>query len=144
MRFISSYSNNISAREQLRKQKAPSNSTKRNSLAQVIRRILTALPCNAQSLSPSPYFDQSLFHFDARLISATDQYMLCTEHPIKFISRRKPNALKFKINPGLDRGGGDVPAKRVASFIFHPIYPFAITIQQAYMEPTIVNFHIRR
>ncbi|MCO5571024.1 hypothetical protein L7F22_024755 [Adiantum nelumboides] len=144
MRFISSYSNNKSAREQFRKQKAACNSTKPSSFGQVIRRTLTALPCNAQSHSPSPYFDQSLFHFDERLISATDQYKPCTEHPIKFLSRRKPNALKFKINPGLESGRGDGRVKRVATFIFHPIFPFAITVQQAFMQPAVVNFHLRR
>ncbi|KAI5084277.1 hypothetical protein GOP47_0000446 [Adiantum capillus-veneris] len=142
MRFISSYSNNKSAREQFRKQKAACNSTKPNSFTQVIRRTLAALPCNAQSHSPSPYFDQSLFHFDERLISATDQYKPCTEHPIKFLSRRKPNALKFKINPGLEVG--DSRGKRVASFIFHPTFPFAITVQQAFRQPAVVNFHMRR
>lgn len=141
MRFISSCSNSISAREQFRKSGMFAIA---QSQAQVIRRTLAALPCNAQSHSPSPYFDQSLFHFDERLISATDQYKPCTEHPIKFLSRRKPNTLKFKINPGLELGHGDGGVKRVASFIFHPIFPFAITVQQAFMQPAVVNFHIRR
>eukprot|EP00250_Pteridium_aquilinum_P035207 c8874_g1_i1 orf=232-1986(+) len=144
MRFISSYSNNKSAREQFRKQKDACNNTKPSSFTQVIRRTLASLPCNAQSHSPSAYFDQSLFHFDEKLISATDQYKPCTEHPIKFISRRKPNALKFKINPGLELGPGDGRVKKVASFIFHPIFPFAITVQQAFMQPAVVNFHVRR
>lgn len=144
MRFISSYSNNKSAREQFRKQKAACNNTKPGGYAQVIRRTLASLPCNAQSHSPSAYFDQSLFHFDEKLISAMDQYKPCMEHPIKFISRRKPNALKFKINPGLEFGPGDGRVKRVASFIFHPIFPFAISVQQAFMQPAVVNFHLRR
>lgn len=40
---------------------------------------------------------QSLF----QLISSIDRHKPCAEHPIKFISRRRPNTLKFKINPGM-------------------------------------------
>lgn len=38
--------------------------------------------------------------FVVQLISSTDRHKPCMEHPIKFISRRRPNTLKFKINPG--------------------------------------------
>ncbi|KAK3017368.1 hypothetical protein RJ639_005555 [Escallonia herrerae] len=34
------------------------------------------------------------------LISATDRHRQSTDHPIKFILRRQPNSLKFKIKPG--------------------------------------------
>ncbi|KAK2972707.1 hypothetical protein RJ640_025558 [Escallonia rubra] len=33
------------------------------------------------------------------LISATDRHRQSTDHPIKFILRRQPNSLKFKIKP---------------------------------------------
>lgn len=144
MQFLSSYSNNNSAREHLRKLKIACNNSKSSGHAQVVKRTLASLPCNSQAHSPSAYFDQSLFHFDEKLISATDQYKPCMEHPIKFISRRRPNTLKFKINPGLEFGAGDGRVKRVASFIFHPILPFAISIQQSFMQPAVVNFHLRR
>lgn len=144
MGFISSYSNNDSAREQLRKQKAAYSNNKSNSYSQVVRRTLASLPCNCQSHSPSTYFDQSLFHFDEKLISATNRHKPCMEHPIKFLSRRKRNTLKFKINTGLEFGSGDGRVKRAASFIFHPIFPFAISIQHSFMQPSIVNFHFRR
>jgi hypothetical protein len=65
------------------------------------------------------------------------------EHPIKFISRRRPNTLKFKINPGLETGANDGHAKLVA-FLFHPIFPFVISVQQSLLQATIVNFHFRR
>lgn len=35
-----------------------------------------------------------------QLISAADRHRQSTDHPIKFISRRQPNTLKFKIKPG--------------------------------------------
>lgn len=134
MNFISSYSNNIFAREQLRKQKAACISGKIGSYAQVIKRTLASLPHNSQSLSPSAYFDQYLFHFDEKLISSTDRHKPCAEHPIKFISRRRPNTLKFKINPGLELGSNDGHIKRVASFLFHPIFPFVISVQQSFID----------
>ncbi|KAL2607655.1 hypothetical protein R1flu_026228 [Riccia fluitans] len=135
MNFISSYSNNIHLREQLRKQRVASSSSKSGSYAQVVRRTLGWLPFSSQCHSPSVYFDQSLFHYDEKLISAVERHKPCMEHPIKFISRRKPNSLKFKINPGSEEGSHDGRSKRVASFVFHPIFPFAISIQQSYMQP---------
>lgn len=35
-----------------------------------------------------------------QLISATDRHRQSTDHPIKFILRRQPYTLKFKIKPG--------------------------------------------
>lgn len=37
-----------------------------------------------------------------QLISAIDRHRQSTDHPIKFISRRQPNILKFKMKPGMD------------------------------------------
>lgn len=45
---------------------------------------------------------------------------------------------------GLELGSNDGHIKRVASFLFHPIFPFAISVQQSFMQTTIVNFHFRR
>lgn len=42
---------------------------------------------------------ESNFKF-LQLISAADRHRHSTEHPIKFISRRQPHILKFKIKPG--------------------------------------------
>ncbi|KAM3330422.1 hypothetical protein ACQJBY_026976 [Aegilops geniculata] len=80
----------------------------------------------------------------SQLISAIDRHRHCTEHPIKFISVRQPNVVKFKIKPGSDSGGSDSRAKRISSFLFHPFFPLALSIQQTYMQPTVVNVHFRR
>ncbi|XP_073106301.1 light-mediated development protein DET1 isoform X3 [Elaeis guineensis] len=80
----------------------------------------------------------------SQLISATVRHRHSTEHPIKFISRRQPNMLKFKIKPGPEAGGSDGRPKRISSFLFHPYLPFALSIQQTYMQPTVVNIHFRR
>ncbi|KHN34152.1 Light-mediated development protein DET1 [Glycine soja] len=95
MNFVSSHSNNIHALEQLRSIK-----DKASSSAQFVKKMLASLPFSCQSQSPSPYFDQSLFRFDDKLISATDRHRQSTDHPIKFILRRYPYSLKFKIKPG--------------------------------------------
>ncbi|CAI9098967.1 OLC1v1035707C3 [Oldenlandia corymbosa var. corymbosa] len=95
MRYISTHSNNIHALEQMK-----SNKTKASSGSQFVKKMLSSLPFSCQSQSPSPYFDQSLFRYDEKLISATDRHRQFTDHPIKFILRRQPNILKFKIKPG--------------------------------------------
>ncbi|XXG67031.1 hypothetical protein AAC387_Pa06g0467 [Persea americana] len=137
MNFISSHSNNIHALEQLRfvKNKA--------SFPQFVKKLMASLPFSCQSQSPSPYFDQSLFRFDEKLISAMDRHGQHNENPIKFISRRQANTLKFKIKPGPEAGGAEGRQKR-SSFIFHPILPLALSIQQILMQPTVVNIHFRR
>lgn len=45
---------------------------------------------------------------------------------------------------GLELGSNDGHIKRVASFLFHPIFPFVISVQQSFMQTSIVNFHFRR
>ncbi|KAJ7564160.1 hypothetical protein O6H91_02G005500 [Diphasiastrum complanatum] len=144
MSYITSHSNNVFSREQLRKQKTTYGNTKSGSYAHVVKRTLASLPFSSQCQSPSVYFDQSLFHFDEKLISATERHKPCMENPIKFLSRRRPNSLKFKINPGLELGSNDGRVKKVASFLFHPTLPFVISIQQSFMQPSVVNFHYRK
>eukprot|EP00850_Spirogloea_muscicola_P009983 SM000057S18413 [mRNA] locus=s57:437159:441728:- [translate_table: standard] len=141
--YITSYSNNPYAREHLHKQRAASFTNKSGSLSQIVKRTLASLPFSAQSHSPSPYFDQSMFQFDEKLISSMDKHRPCMEHPIKFISRRRPNVLLFKIQPGLEGGVQDARMKRVAAYFFHPTLPFAISVQQCFMQPLVVNFHFR-
>ncbi|KAM7266619.1 hypothetical protein ACFE04_004516 [Oxalis oulophora] len=109
-----------------------------------VKKMLASLPFSCQSQSPSPYFDQSLFRYDEKLISATDRHRQSTDHPIKFISRRHPNMLKFKIKPGPDSGGVDGRTKKFSSFLFHPFLPLAISVQQTlFLQPSVVNIHFR-
>ncbi|EFJ32844.1 hypothetical protein SELMODRAFT_167525 [Selaginella moellendorffii] len=148
MNYVTSFSNNVFVREQSREQKVACINTKAsnkaNSFAHIARRTLASLPVNSQSQSPSVYFDHSLFHFDEKLISATDRHKPSMEHPIKFLSRRRPHILKFKINPGPENGANETRIKRVAAFVFHPIFPFAISIQQSFLQASVVNFHFRK
>ncbi|URE15996.1 De-etiolated protein 1 Det1 [Musa troglodytarum] len=110
---------------------------------QFVKKMMTSIPYTCQSQSPSPYFDVSLFRYDEKLISSTDRHRHSTDHPIKFISRRQPNALKFKIKPGLETSGAEARTKKICSFLFHPYLPMALSIQQTYMQPTVVNLHLR-
>ncbi|XP_062211279.1 light-mediated development protein DET1-like isoform X4 [Phragmites australis] len=137
--FISSHSNDVHALDQLRAIK-----NKASSSSQFVKKMMASLPYTCQSQSPSPYFDLSLFRYDEKLISAIDRHRHCTEHPIKFISVRQPNVVKFKIKPGSDSGASDSRAKKISSFLFHPFFPLALSIQQTYMQPTVVNIHFRR
>ncbi|KAK6152095.1 hypothetical protein DH2020_014730 [Rehmannia glutinosa] len=140
MNFLSTHSNNIHALEQLR-----CNKNKASSLPQFVKKMLATLPINCQSQSPSPYFDHSLFRYDEKLISSTDRHRQSTDHPIKFISRRQPNILKFKIKPGPESGSADTRTKKISSFLFHPILPLAISVQQTlFLQPAVVNIHFRR
>ncbi|XP_021282131.1 light-mediated development protein DET1 isoform X3 [Herrania umbratica] len=140
MNFISSHSNNVHALEQLRCMK-----NKATIFSQFVKKMLSPLPFNCQSLSPSPYFDQSLFRFDEKLISATDRHRQVTDHPIRFISRRQPNNLKFKIKPGPEFGSADGRSKKISYFLFHPFLPLALSIQQTlFLPPSVVNIHFRR
>ncbi|KAJ0969959.1 hypothetical protein J5N97_022836 [Dioscorea zingiberensis] len=139
LRFISSPCNNIHALDQLLGIRI-----KACTSAQFVKKMLGTLPYTCQSQSPSPYFDLSLFRYDDKLISSMERHRQSTESPIKFILRRQPNVLKFKIKPGPEAGGSDVRSKRISSFIFHPILPLALSIQQTYMQPTVVNIHFRR
>ncbi|XP_020685394.1 light-mediated development protein DET1 isoform X2 [Dendrobium catenatum] len=124
--FISSHSNNIYAFDQLCVIK-----NRASNFLQFVKKMVSSLPYTCQSQSPSPYFDLSLFRYS-------------TEHPIKFISRRQPHILKFKIKPGSEASGSDARPKRISSFLFHPYLPLAISIQQTFMQPTVVNIHFRR
>ncbi|XP_074286783.1 light-mediated development protein DET1 isoform X2 [Silene latifolia] len=140
VKFISSHSNNLHASEQLAFMK-----NKSGSFSQFVKKTLVSLPFTCQSQSPSPYFDQSLFRFDEKLISATDRHRQSTDHPIKFISRRQPKVPKFKIKPGPEAGSSDARAKKISSFLFHPILPLIVSIQQTmFLQSTVVNIHFRR
>ena len=61
--------------------------------------------------------------------------------PYRFYSRDS-GLLKFKIHAGFL--GRPIPptGKRLVAFTFHPLYPFAISVQKTNAE-YVVNFHIR-
>lgn len=44
---------------------------------------------------------------------------------------------------GLETSGAEARTKKICSFLFHPYLPMALSIQQTYMQPTVVNLHLR-
>lgn len=59
--------------------------------------LLNKQPCNRQIAVIYSHAYAMLL----QLISSTDRHRQSTDHPIKFISRRQPHTLKFKIKPGI-------------------------------------------
>ena len=47
------------------------------------KRVLAQLPISAQSYSPSPFLDLSLFSYDDKWVSVMERPKACGEHPIR-------------------------------------------------------------
>ena len=90
------------------------------------------------------YFDLTLYSYDEKLISHAERLKHCSEFPVKFYSRAHGGVV-FKIPTGKKepvRG-----QKKLASFLFHPFLPFAITIQHVInnnQTSSHTNFHFRK
>jgi hypothetical protein len=39
--------------------------------------------------------------------------------------------------------GARARVKRTITHVFHPVYPFAMSVSQAFMQPQVVSFHLR-
>ena len=50
--------------------------------------------------------------------------------------------VRFKIDPN-PQPRANHRAKRYATYIAHPLFPFLISVQYAAMQPTVINFHFR-
>jgi len=97
-----------------------------------------------QFRSLSPYFDKRLFSYDERVITAIDRLQPHVDFGIKFVSvrpaARRRVSFKLMVNNSMANSGR---SKRRVQYVFHPVYPFAMSISIAYMQPTLVNFHVR-
>jgi len=141
IKYRSTCSNNGFVRDHLLKQKMAVMNAKNGGETQAVKRILSALPFSPQSWSESPYFDKSLYNYDEKLISSTERPKPCAEYPIKFYSRAS-GQVQFKVTPGLPDKADRT--KKYATYIFHPFYPFVISVQHTLFQPSIVNFHLRK
>ena len=83
MPFTSSASNNLHARQLLRRFKDTIVSAKYGGHIEAVKRLLAQLPISAQSFSSSPYLDLSLFSYDDKWISQLERPKPCGDHPIK-------------------------------------------------------------
>ncbi|KAF9407098.1 acid phosphatase det1 [Podila epigama] len=102
--YTSTCSNNVYAKDLLRKTQHGMRHARNGGSTQAVKRSLCVLPFSPQSLSDSPYFDLSLFSYDEKVISATDRQRPCQDYPIKFYSRGS-GELKFKIQLFHPNGG---------------------------------------
>ena len=97
-----------------------------------------------QFRSTSPYFDKRLFSYDERIITAIDRPQPHVDFGIKFIRRtpgsRRQVSFKLMVNNSL---ANSARSKRFVQYVFHPVLPFALSLSSAYMQPTLVNFHVR-
>ena len=97
-----------------------------------------------QFRSLSPYFDKKLFSYDERTITAIDRLQPHVDFGIKFINARRGMrrrvSFKLMVNNSM---ANSARSKRRVQYVFHPVYPFAMSISIAYMQPTLVNFHVR-
>jgi de-etiolated-1 len=133
------------SKERMQRQKEAMLSAKSGGRNFTTKRILIQVPLSPQAISDSPYFDSSLFTYDERIISSSDRLKPCSEHPVKFHSRRT-NAVVFKVTPGGPMLAGTAPRsrqqKRLVSYLFHPTMPFAISILQTLTQAPVVSFHL--
>ncbi|KAF9349322.1 acid phosphatase det1, partial [Mortierella sp. AD094] len=95
--YSSTCSNNIYAKDHLKKTQYGMRHARNGGTAQAVKRSLCVLPYSPQSLSDSPYLDQALFSYDEKVISASDRQRPCQDFPIKFYLRGS-GELRFKIH----------------------------------------------
>ncbi|XP_074597130.1 de-etiolated protein 1 abo [Brevipalpus obovatus] len=138
---ISSPSNNIYARLLHQRCKDVIANARYGGQLEATRRTLSILPISAQSYSPSPYLDLSLFSYDDKWVSAMERPKACGEHPIKFYARDS-GYLRFKVHAEMETQNPPHHALRLVVFAFHPFDPFALSFQRTNSE-YIVNLHLR-
>ncbi|KAF9272919.1 acid phosphatase det1 [Mortierella alpina] len=95
--YSSTCSNNIYAKDHLKKTQYGMRHARNGGSAQAVKRSLCVLPYSPQSLSDSPYLDLALFSYDEKVISASDRQRQCQDFPIKFYLRGS-GELRFKIH----------------------------------------------
>ncbi|KAF9899399.1 acid phosphatase det1 [Lobosporangium transversale] len=108
--YSSTCSNNIYAKDNLKKTQYGMRHARNGGIAQAIKRSLCVLPYSPQSLSDSPYLDQALFSYDEKVVSASDRQRPCQDFPIKFYLRGS-GQLRFKIHlfkPGSLNGNNNI------------------------------------
>ncbi|ORZ07888.1 De-etiolated protein 1 Det1-domain-containing protein [Absidia repens] len=116
----------------------------RGSRTDAIRRLATELPIISQSYMDCPYFDQSLFTCDERLVSPITSTPRSANEAIKFYSSITKQ-LKFKINPNPSCNERQVSpniTQQQPVMIPHPKYPFIITKQLSIYNSPTINFHV--
>ncbi|TPX59699.1 hypothetical protein PhCBS80983_g02300 [Powellomyces hirtus] len=142
--YISTPPTSMSARECLRRQFRTIEKARNGGYTEAIKRTLSTLPHNNQSLIESPYLDQDLYSYDLRNVTNYDRPRPVGEFPTRFFDR-ETGKCKFSIDPNPIRPvAGALPTKRYVSYIFHPSEPLIISVLQAEYHTTVVNFFFRK
>lgn len=142
-RYRSTYSNCMQMQEELLQSKAGGNTDSMRGTLHAAKRALAVLPHPPQTINPTPYLDPSLFEYDEKMIAPFDRPRPCPEYPIKFMHRSNDSMLAFKIDATCPASRADPRVKWLSSYVFHPIYPFAISALQSFMQSTVIKFHMR-
>ena len=59
-------------------------------------------------------------------------------------ARRTARGARFAFSPSrVVATGARARVKRTVTHVFHPVYPFAMSVSQAFMQPQVVSFHLR-
>ncbi|XP_015795436.1 DET1 homolog [Tetranychus urticae] len=136
---ICSSTNNFYARECLHRFKNITN--RDHGSEETTRRVLSLLPLSAQSYTPSPYLDLSLFKYDDRWISPLERPKVCSEYAIQFFSR-SDGSFRFQIHADRQHIEASLVTLRLVAYTFHPTDPFALSIQRTSSD-IAVHLHFR-
>ena len=64
--------------------------------------------------------------------------------PEGFGRKRAAHGARFAFAPPrAAAAGAHARVKRTITHVFHPVYPFAMSVSQAFMQPQVVSFHLR-
>ena len=110
-----------------------------------IKRALYSLPPSPMSYCCSPYLDRSMFQYDEKMISTADRPRPCAEHPVKFLLKSRPGIMSFKLSAPFNTvGASDGRGKKLVAYIFHPVFPFVLSIVHGGAGMSnVVSFHVR-
>jgi de-etiolated-1 len=144
-RFVSSYSNSPFLRAQLDKQRDRYNKIY-GSESELSKHISSFLPLSPQMTNSSPYLDSRLFQFDDRFVSPHNCPKPVAEHAVKFLTRGLHSATRFKIDPfPASDEEEERDSDNYVSYVFHPVYPFAISCicNPVLPTPKVMKFFFR-
>mmetsp|Transcript_13120 Transcript_13120/g.47857 ORF Transcript_13120/g.47857 Transcript_13120/m.47857 type:complete len:583 (+) Transcript_13120:176-1924(+) len=144
MRYVSTFSSKY-LQDQVNRARRGGGRGEQRPQAIAIRRVLSMLPASAQSYTPSPYFDASLFSYDEKAISALtcERPKQSGENAVKFFSAKHPRRVLFRIDGDKNKQVVDTRSRRLVSYIFHPYLPLIISIHQPFMQAPVIHFHFR-
>eukprot|EP00127_Corallochytrium_limacisporum_P005853 Clim_evm18s213 gene=Clim_evmTU18s213 len=144
--FVSTCSSNLYARDAIYRNRSTVRTARHGGREAAVRRFLNVLPFMSQCWSDSPYFDQNIFYYDEKGCNAAERPKPVSDFPVKFYCRGS-GRLKFKVHTqfsAVDNGNGNGSCRKKGAvcFLFHPIYPFLLTLNFGH-EGWLINIQCR-